>query len=122
VKILHEESFPKTSRLTKRSEFLDLFRRGRKIHTAHFVLFSKPHSTGGSRLGLTVSTKVGNAVVRNRVKRRLREFFRRQHRNLLARRDLVIVAKKGAGGLSSYELDREIHEVLISRRSVHKNA
>jgi ribonuclease P protein component len=116
-----KEVFPKTARLTKRSEFLDLFRKGSKLHTAHFVLFSKARSLGESRLGVTVSTKVGNAVVRNRVKRLLREFFRRHDRRLLSRRDLVIVAKKGAGALSFPEVRRELAELLTNQGSKQKS-
>lgn len=109
------EVFPKTARLTKRSEFLDLFRKGRKVHTAHFVFFSKARDSGESRLGVTVSAKVGNAVVRNRLKRLLREFFRRHRRTLFSSRDVVIVAKKGAGNLSWVEVCEELETLLIHR-------
>ena len=119
--LLDAETFPKTARLTKRSEFLDLFRRGGKVHTAHFILFSKAGRTGESRLGITVSAKVGNAVVRNRVKRSLRELFRRQYRKLLSRRDVVIVAKKGAGELAWPEIHEEIESILAQREKRRKN-
>ena len=119
--LLDAETFPKTARLTKRSEFLDLFRRSRKVHTAHFILFSKAGRTRESRLGITVSAKVGNAVVRNRLKRLLRELFRRQYRKLLSQRDVVIVAKKGAGVLSWPEIHGEIESILTQPEKRRKN-
>lgn len=54
---------------------------------------------GIQRLGITVSRRVGGAVVRNRVKRLVREVFRR-HRDGIPRGDSVVIARTGAGGLS----------------------
>ncbi|MFQ5904399.1 MAG: ribonuclease P protein component, partial [Candidatus Binatia bacterium] len=59
---------------------MNLSQGGRKIHTSHFVVISKTNDKGENRLGVTVSSRVGRAVVRNRIKRLLREFFRR-HRH-----------------------------------------
>lgn len=64
------------------------------------------------RLGLTVSRRVGGAVVRTRVKRRLREWFRR-HRELLPRgKDLVIIARPAAARASAEELEHELASSL----------
>jgi ribonuclease P protein component len=115
-----EEQFPKTARLTKRSEFLDLFRKGRKVHTTHFVFFSKARGSGDSRLGVTVSTKVGNAVVRNRIKRLLREFFRQRRHTLVSSRDIVIVAKKDAGNLSWLQVCQELEAIFTDRGAYRK--
>jgi len=63
---------------------------------------------GGPRLGLTVSRRVGKAVVRNALKRRLREFFR-EHKADLPPADLVIVAKPGSAGLTYHQVSRELN-------------
>ena len=60
-----------------------------------------------ARLGVTVSTSVGNAVVRNRVKRRIREFYR-VTRASLQPADVVVIAKPGAGELESAETTAEL--------------
>lgn len=65
---------------------------------------------------MTVSSKVGNAVVRNRVKRLLRESFRRLRVDIVPTRDILIIAKKGAASLSLFQLARELRECLIERR------
>lgn len=54
---------------------------------------------GPTRLGLTVSRRVGNAVVRNRVKRRLREWFREARWELSGTWDIVVIARREAAGL-----------------------
>ncbi len=68
---------------------------------------------GESRLGITVSAKVGKAVVRNRIKRRLREFFRRHRREIPLHQDVVIIARKGAERLSLGDVTGEVAGALI---------
>jgi len=71
-------------------------------------------------LGITVSSKVGNALVRNRIKRVVREFFRRRRHDWLPPSDIVVIARKGAGALGSnlmvQELQNSINAVRSSRR------
>jgi ribonuclease P protein component len=101
--------FGKKLRVRKRREFLAVQRRGRSRHTPHFVVLSIPRADGGpSRAGVTVSRRVGNAVLRNRVKRRVREFFRLHRRDLPVARDFVCIAKSGAERLSYAEIAREL--------------
>src|SRR4051812_37276340 len=57
------------------------------------VVYAKRNELGHNRLGLSVSKKVGNAVVRNRTRRRLRETYRLVREQLLAGFDLVVVAR-----------------------------
>lgn len=103
--------FPKAARLRKRPEFLHISRSGRKLHSANFVLISSDSDRSWARLGVTVSSKVGNAITRNRIKRLVREFFR-QGRHRLASRDLVIIARKGAASLSFADVQRELASCL----------
>lgn len=88
---------------------------GCKLHTPHFILLLADNTAGNSRLGLTVSKKVGNAVIRNRIKRFIREFFRQQKINFLSDVDFSVVAKKGAANLTISEVHTELRRVFDSR-------
>jgi len=105
----HPHAFDKRDRLLWRSMFMGVQRHGRKVHTKYFVLFLLANDLGRVRLGITVSRKVGSAVVRNRVKRRVREVFR-QHREFFPpSSDLVIIARKSAARVSYDEILRDLH-------------
>ncbi len=114
------EEFPKSARLRKRHEFLKLSRTGRKIHSAHFVIVSGKSDCGETRVGITVSGKVGNSVVRNRIKRLLREYFRRHRRELGAGLDFLVIARKSASEISSRSVAKELSQSLIDYRSQKK--
>ena len=77
------------------------------MHTPHFLLLWKEREPAGTRVGFTVSKKVGNAVIRNSIKRRLREFYR-QNKSLFIQADINIVAKKGAEVLDFHHVSIEL--------------
>jgi ribonuclease P protein component len=109
----HGHKFGKELRLRLRCDFLRIQRRGRKRHTPNFVLASASEPSAGlSRVGVSVSRRVGNAVIRNRLKRRLREFLRLHRQELPFARDLVVIAKPGAAKLSYAELVEELRDRL----------
>src|SRR5919108_243930 len=103
-----QENFPKTARLRKRPEFLTLSRTGRKTQTGSFVIISKANAVDQARLGITVSSKVGNAVVRNRIKRLVREFFRRDGRELATGLDVLVIARSTAKDISFADVAGEL--------------
>ena len=92
------ERFPKEVRLRRRSEFLKVQETGQKFPSDAFLALVLPNARadGVTRLGLTVSTKVGNAVVRNRIRRRLRELFRTRKERLPRGLDVVLIARTQA--------------------------
>jgi len=93
------QRFEKNLRLRKRGAFLDLDRRGRKLVGPHFIAIVAPGEQPHSRLGLTVSRKVGGAVVRNRIKRHLREIFRIHADCLAGSWDINLIARYSAARL-----------------------
>jgi ribonuclease P protein component len=110
------EGFPKSARLRKRPEFLSLSRTGKKVHSHSFVVISQSNDRGESRLGITVSGKVGNAVARNRIKRLIREVFRRRRAELDTAVDILVIAKPGAASLGPELIEREINNSLNKPR------
>lgn len=115
-----DERFPKSARLRKRAEFLKLSRVGRKAQSANFVLISNSNDRGETRLGITVSGKVGNSVVRNRVKRQVREFFRRRRGDLPAGTDYLIIARQSAAEVAGEKLAAELERLLTPRQHPQK--
>ncbi len=92
---------------------------GCKLNTPHFVLLFADNSLNVSRLGITVSRKVGNAVERNKVKRYIREYFRNNRLFLRQSCDYSVIAKRGAAQLSSSEIYKQLDTVFL--RTVNKN-
>jgi ribonuclease P protein component len=105
-------AFPKSVRLRRRREFLQLQRQGQRRHSRGFVVIQAPARTGTSRLGVTVSSRVGNAVVRNRVKRLVREIFRERRPDLPALLDIVVIAKPDAAQISHAQATFELERAL----------
>ena len=100
--------FPKSLRITKGSDYSRVLANGQRIHTRHFVLVLCAAEHDATRLGIIVSKKVGNAVKRNRVKRRIREFFRLNRRLFPVSCDVVIIAKPGAHQLTYHDAASEL--------------
>jgi ribonuclease P protein component len=104
-------------RIRKRRHFVAVQTTGKTVHAAYFLAIAVPRAekAGPARVGITVSKKVGSAVTRNRVKRLVREFARRNQGWLPAGRDVVVVARRGAAGLDGYAEVAEDLERLGSR-------
>ena len=84
--------------LKKNSDFRRLYAKGKSAVTPYLVVYARPNRLGENRLGYTVSVKLGHAVVRNRVRRRLREIYRLNAPRLRQGHDIVIVARSRAVG------------------------
>jgi ribonuclease P protein component len=87
-------------RLQRPSEFQRVFQHGKKLIAPFFIVYILPTSASYSRLGIAVSKRVGQAVVRNRVKRYVRELFRRHKALLVPPCDVVFVARREAAEAS----------------------
>ena len=106
--------FPKTERIRKRAEYLRIQSQGRKLFTKSLLAFTVWNTQAPAappRLGITVSKRVGIAVVRTRVKRLLREVFRQNKARLPPGLQLVIVAKADAAGLDYPRTSAEFLEI-----------
>ncbi|MCH2148575.1 MAG: ribonuclease P protein component [Phycisphaerales bacterium] len=84
---------PRSRRITRSSEFRHIYGKGQRTRKGPYVVHAFPNALGHPRLGLSVSRKIGNAVTRNRVKRRLREAFRHLQHELPGSYDLVITVQ-----------------------------
>jgi ribonuclease P protein component len=106
-----DTGFPKEARLRKRSEFLRLSNAQQKTHIRGFLLVWSANTHSIARLGITVGKKIGCAVVRNRVKRYLREIFR-QNRMVLTAVDVNIIARRESSQMDYFEVQRELDKAF----------
>ncbi len=88
------EGFPLRYRIVRGSDYRAIYGSGVKLNSERFVLFGRENNLDHHRLGITVSRKIGGAVVRNRVKRLFREIFRKSSADLPNHYDLVVNAKR----------------------------
>lgn len=80
--------------MLKRADFVRVQKRGRKLETKSLLILVHPGRRGRTRLGIAVSKKYGSSVARNRVKRVVREVFRRNRSLFPKSSDVVVVPKR----------------------------
>ncbi len=111
------ERLPRAAHVRHRTDYLAIQNRGRRVAGPNLLLFALAGASSEGqegrqerqgRIGITVSKKVGNAVVRNRVKRWIRECYRRGRPQFPARLDLVVVARPAAAAASHAVVCREL--------------
>ena len=108
---MHKYGFAKSEHLLKRADFVRLGSNGTPLRAAHFIVVMSTVNEGHTRIGVTASRKVGNAVQRNRIKRLVREFYR-LNKPLFLNADYNVIARKGADQLSLDEVTRELTRAL----------
>lgn len=100
-------------RLRKREDFNKVYRYGRSFANSQFVVYWRKRSDRGTfRMGVSASSKIGNAVVRNRLRRMVKEIVRLSAPKLLDEMDLVLIVRKPALSLQYKEMEGSIMHVL----------
>jgi ribonuclease P protein component len=111
------------NRLSRSRDFDAVYRQGRSVSTRFLVLYAFAREDGDDpRLGIAIPKKVGGAVVRNRIKRQLREIWRARLDRLPANSDFVIVARPGLAEAAASQgfdwLGARVDEVLAKANAV----
>jgi ribonuclease P protein component len=117
--------FRRADRVLSPRDFRYVVKSGRRGISEGFivVIASRPRSAvtkpdeSRRRLGVTVSKRVGNAVIRNRIKRRIREWFRHARERLPDGSDVVVIARRTARDLSGYEVAVVLNEMIPAART-----
>jgi len=108
-----EARFRRANRLRSPLDFARVRAGGRRVNGRHLSLgYAAGEAEAPVRIGFSVSKRVGGAVVRNRVKRRLREAARQQVTSLALGWDIVIAARPSAAQQPYAALDAELRELL----------
>ena len=93
-------------------EFRRIYRKGKSVVSPYMVIYCQKNRQGRTRLGVTVSTKLGKAVVRNRVRRRFRELWRLNKVDMLPGWDIILVARVRAIEAPYQKLDKAYRKLL----------
>ena len=112
-RLMERVSVEKKNRLTKREYFDKVYRHGKSTANHQFVLYYKAQPQQDFfRLGVSVSKKLGNAVVRNRIRRLLKEIVRLHAARIPGGYDLILIARKPAAEMSYLEMEKSVLHVL----------
>lgn len=108
-------TFTKADRIRTPSEYRALSKNGNRHYSDLFIIISRENQLSRSRLGITVSKKVGKAVTRNKIKRIIRDYFRLNRSLLPGRLDINIIARHSSGkrgaGMVRKQLQRSFEAI-----------
>ena len=94
--------------LKKNHQFQSVYQNGKSYANKYLVMYVKENGAGRNRIGISVSKKVGNSIVRHRVTRLLRESYRLHEAMFNSGLDIVIVARKSAASAGYFEIDKAL--------------
>ena len=102
----------KSFRVKKEKDFNAIFKEGESVANRRFVIYKLANSQEHFRVGLSVSKKLGNAVMRNQIKRRIRHILIDHRNELVDNIDFIVIARKGVENLDYAELEKNLLHVL----------
>ena len=102
----------KSFRVKKEKDFNAIFKEGESVANRRFVIYRLANSQEHIRVGLSVSKKLGNAVMRNQIKRRIRHILINHGNELVDNIDFIVIARKGVENLDYAELEKNLLHVL----------
>jgi ribonuclease P protein component len=104
--------FPRSERLTRRQEYLQVYQQGEKQVGPQFICYTLRQAGQGRKIGFAVSRKVGGAVTRNRMKRYLREIYRTARPEMADGMCAVIVARPASVELDYQQCEQAVRRLL----------
>jgi ribonuclease P protein component len=99
-------------RITTTQEYNNIYKNGRKIPGRFIILYVMKNHLERNRYGFVTSVKVGKAVVRNRIKRQLRDLVYRMDHSLPPGYDFVLVVRHHAGSAEYHQLEKDLSVVI----------
>lgn len=105
--------------LKKNKDFQEIYKRGKSFANRYLVMYVKENESQKNRLGISVSKKVGNSIVRHRLARLIRESYRLNETEFLAGFDIIVVARISAKDKGFYDIESallhlgKLHKIVI---------
>ena len=106
----------KSESLKENEDFKEIYRTGKSFANKYLIMYVKKNTFSYNRIGISVSKKVGNSVVRHRLTRLIRESYRLAEDSVLSGLDIIVVARVGARG----KVYSEIESALLHLIKLHK--
>ena len=107
-------------RLRSNAQFSDVYRTHRSFADDYFVMYVRENGESFNRVGVSVSKKIGNSVVRHRIKRLVKEAFRNSENMFNSGLDIVFVARSNAASMSYEETVKSLMGLAASHRILQK--
>ena len=104
--------------LKKNRDFQNVYKKGKSYANRYLVMYVLKNDTERNRLGISVSKKVGNSVVRSRITRLLRESYRLSESKFLAGYDIVVIARASAKEATYREVESALMHLLNKQKLI----
>ena len=102
----------KRFRIRKNMEFKEIYKYGKNYWNKNLILYIRKNNLEETRVGFTISKKMGNAVTRNKIRRRMKEAYRLNFYNVKEGYDLIFIPKKHIIDISYGELENSIKHII----------
>lgn len=108
--------------LKKNSYFQDVYKKGNSYANRYFVMYILENNLERNRIGISVSKKVGNSVIRHHITRLVRESYRLQEEMFCCGWDIVVIARVAAKQISYHETEKsllhlgKLHHILLEKK------
>ena len=105
--------------LKKNRDFQYVYKNGKSYANRHLVMYVLDNGTNENRLGISVSKRVGNSIVRHRLTRLVRESYRLNEQKFLCGKDIIVVVKINAKEIEFHEMEAsllhigKIHKIIV---------
>jgi len=107
-----DHGFPKDERIRKKRDFEKVFSYGRRIRDKYFLIICHKSGLGKQRVAIVVGKRYGNAYLRNKIKRKMREIYRMNKEKFPLSTDCIIIPHKSVLSLSFQEIKEDLLHLL----------
>lgn len=102
----------KRYRLRNNEDFKKVYKNGKSYWNRNLVMYLRKNGLGYSRVGFTVTKKIGNSVVRNKIRRRMKEILRKNFDNIKGEYDIILIPKKNVVDIDFKTLESAMIHIL----------
>ncbi|MBC8590883.1 ribonuclease P protein component [Wansuia hejianensis] len=110
----------KQYRLRKNMEFKKVYDCGKNYWNRNLIMYVKTNNLDKTRVGYTITKKIGNSVVRNKIRRRMKEIYRLNFHNIKEGYDIVFIPKKNVVNMSYDQLENSFLHIMNMARVLKK--